>query len=152
MSCEIITFLSMNGAGTEAIAFYTRHLGAKVEYKVTYEEMKRLDPSMRLEEGQEQWISHSILVIGVHKIMLAEETMVPESEFVAGNNMSLCIQSANKREIEDMYRSLVEDSRTMVIRPLGEVVFSEAYGVVQDPFGVYIQLNYDKRLAEDHKH
>lgn len=61
MSYEVITFLSMNGRGAEAIEFYTKHLNANVIFKVTYEDMKKMDPSMVLESGKEQWISHSIL-------------------------------------------------------------------------------------------
>lgn len=148
MSYEVVTFLSMNGRGAEAIDFYTLHLNAKVIFKVTYEDMKKMDPSMVLESGKERWISHSILEVGVHKIMLAEETMVPNLEYNLGNNISLCIQSANRQEIEDMYTSLTQDSRTEVIRPLGHIVFSEAYGILKDPFGILIQLNYDKRLVK----
>lgn len=148
MSYEVVTFLSMNGRGAEAIDFYTKHLNAKVIFKVTYEDMKKMDPLMVVESGKEQWISHSILEVGVHKIMLAEETMVPNLKYNVGNNISLCIQSADRQEIERIYSSLVEDSRTEVIRPLGNIVFSEAYGIVKDPFGVLIQLSYDKRLAK----
>lgn len=148
MSYEVVTFLSMNGRGAEAIDFYTQHLNAKVILKVTYEDMKKMDPSMVIESGKEQWISHSILEVGVHKIMLAEETVVPKLDYILGNNISLCIQSADKEEIERIYSSLVEDSRTEVIRPLGDIVFSEAYGILKDPFGVLLQLTYDKRLAK----
>lgn len=148
MSYEVVTFLSMNGRGAEAIDFYTQHLNAKVILKVTYEDMKKMDPSMVVESGKEQWISHSILEVGVHKIMLAEETMVPKLDYLVGNNISLCIQSADKQVIERIYSSLVEDSRTEVIRPLGNIVFSEAYGILKDPFGVLLQLTYDKRLAK----
>ncbi len=148
MSYEVVTFLSMNGRGAEAIDFYTNHLNAKVILKVTYEDMKKMDPSIVLETGKEQWISHSILQVGVHKIMIAEETMVPKLDYILGNNISLCIQSADKEEIEGIYNSLIENKRTEVINPLGKVIFSEAYGIVKDPFGILIQLNYDKRLAK----
>lgn len=33
-----------------------------------------------------------------------------------------------------------------IIAPLEKNVFSEAYGIIEDPFGVQIQLMYDKRL------
>lgn len=148
MNYEIITFLSMNGRAAEALEFYTKHLEAKVVYKVTYEDMKKMDPSMVVEKGKESWIAHSVLVAGVHKIMIAEETMVPKTDYLVGNNISLCIQSADRNEIEKMYHSLVGDPRTEVITPLGKVVFSEAYGVVKDPFGILIQLNHDERLAK----
>lgn len=148
MNYEVVTFLSMNGRGAEAIDFYTKHLKANVIFKVTYEDMTKMDPTMVVESGKEQWISHSILQVGVHKIMIAEETMVPKEDYLLGNNVSLCIQSADKEEIEGLYNSLVQDKRTEVISPLGKVVFSEAYGIVRDPFGMLIQLNYDERLAK----
>ena len=147
MSYEVVTFLSMNGRAAEAIEFYTQHLNAKVILKVTYEDMIKMDPSMVVEGGKEQWIAHSVLIVGVHKLMIAEETMVPKLDYKVGNNISLCIQSADKNEIEQIYNSLIQDTRTEVIAPLGNIVFSEAYGIVKDPFGVLIQLNYDKRLA-----
>ena len=148
MNYEVVTFLSMNGRGAEAIDFYTKHLKAKVIFKVTYEDMTKMDPTMVVESGKEQWIYHSILQVGVHKIMIAEETMVPKEDYLLGNNVSLCIQSADKEEIEGIYNSLIQDNRTEVISPLGRVVFSEAYGIVKDPFGMLIQLNYDERLAK----
>lgn len=148
MNYEVVTFLSMNGRGAEAIDFYTKHLKAQVLFKVTYEDMTRMDPTMVVESGKEQWISHSILQVGVHKIMIAEETMVPKEDYILGNNVSLCLQSADKEEIEQIYNSLTQDHRTEVISPLGKVVFSEAYGIVKDPFGMLIQLNYDERLAK----
>ncbi|MDV4151322.1 VOC family protein [Clostridium sp. AL.422] len=146
MSYEVVTFLSMNGRGAEAIDFYSQHLNAKVILKLTYEDVKKMDPSMVIESGKEQWISHSILEVGVHKIMIAEESMVPKEDFISGNNISLCIQSADRQEIERIYSSLIQDERTEVISPLGKVIFSEAYGIVRDPFGILMQLMYDKRL------
>lgn len=148
MSYEVVTFLSLNGRGAEAIEFYQHHLSAEVLLKVTYEDMKKLDPTMEVDDDKRQWISHSVLQVGMHKMMLAEETMVPELDYVVGNNFSLCIQSADRAEIERMYASLVQDPRTSIVRPLGKIVFSDAYGIVQDPYGVLIQLNYDQRLAE----
>ena len=146
MSFEVVTFLSMNGKAAEAIEFYCKHLNAKVVFKVTYEEMKKMDADMEVKEGKENWISHSVLLVGIHKIMIAEESMLPNENFKIGNNTSLCVQSANQAEIEGIYRSLIQDSGTQVITPLDKNVFSEAYGIVKDPFGVIIQLNYDARL------
>lgn len=148
MSCEVVTFLSMNGRTAEAIAFYVKHLQASILMKITYEDLKKMDPTFEVEPGKEQWITHSVLQVGMHNIMLTEETMVPELDYIVGNNISLCIQSADREKIERMYASLLQDLRTDVIRPLGKLVFSKAYGIVKDPFGVLIQLNHDARLAE----
>lgn len=148
MSYEVVTFLSMNGRGAEAIDFYLQHLSAKVILKVTYEDLRKMDSSVVVESGKEKMLAHSVLKFGTSKIMIAEETMVPKENYIVGNNTSLCVQSADKEEIEKIYNSLIQDPRTEIIMPLGKIVFSETYGVVRDPFGVCIQLMYDKRLAK----
>ena len=147
MNCEATPFLSMNGRAAEAIGFYERHLQAKVVFLATYEDMKKWDPSTIVKEWQEHLIAHSVLEVGASKIMIAEDTMVPDSEYVVGNHISLCVSSMDKKEIEEAYASLIGDPRTRVIVPLAKNCFSDAYGIVQDPFGVFIQLNYDETLS-----
>jgi len=78
--------------------------------------------------------------------MLAEDTMDGKEKYTVGNNTSLCIQSADLKEIEHFYKSLTTDDRVRVIVPLSANVFSKAYGIIEDPFGIQIQLMYDERL------
>lgn len=144
---EIAIFLSMNGQAKEAIGFYKQHLGAKEMMRVTYQQMAERAGSMQLTEENKDYISHSILQIGSTKVMIAEETMDPGEKYTAGNQISLCIQSADLEEIRQFYSSLISDARVKIILPLSSIVFSEAYGVIEDPFGVQMQLMYDKRLG-----
>ncbi|WP_458119017.1 VOC family protein [Paenibacillus sp. Z6-24] len=144
---EIAIFLSMNGQAKEAIDFYKQHLGAEEMMRVTYQQMAERDGSMQLTEENKDYISHSILQIGSTKVMIAEETMDPDEKYTAGNQISLCIQSADLEEIRQFYSSLISDARVKIILPLSSIVFSEAYGVIEDPFGVQMQLMYDKRLG-----
>lgn len=72
--------------------------------------------------------------------------MDPREKYTVGNNTSWCIQSADLEEIEHFYNSLTSDDRVRVIVPLSSNVFSKAYGIIEDPFGVQIQLMYDERL------
>ncbi|TFJ44376.1 hypothetical protein CKN73_02215 [Carnobacterium divergens] len=143
---EIGIFLSMNGKAQEAITFYKKHLYAKEQFKITYEEMAERDSSLLVTEENKQFISHSVLTIGKTKVMIAEESMNLERRFQIGNNLSLCIQSADLQQIQQFYTNLVSEPQVKVIVPLSSNAFSEAYGVIQDPFGVLIQLNHDERL------
>lgn len=143
---EIGIFLSMNGKAQEAITFYKKHLHAKEQFKITYEEMAERDSSLLVTEENKQFISHSVLTIGKTKVMIAEESMDLERPFQIGNNLSLCIQSADLQQIQQFYTNLVSEPQVKVIVPLSSNAFSEAYGVIQDPFGVLIQLNHDERL------
>ncbi|WP_128894677.1 VOC family protein [Longirhabdus pacifica] len=146
MTLEIAIFLSMNGKAQEAIQFYKQHLHAECLFLVTYEDMAKRDASIILTEQNKNFISHSVLQIGKTKLMIAEETMTPNEHYQIGNHMSLCIQSADLAEIESFYRNVTSDKNTTIITPLAENTFSKAYGIVQDPFGVHIQLMYDPRL------
>ncbi|OXS74770.1 hypothetical protein B1B04_07660 [Lysinibacillus sp. KCTC 33748] len=143
---EVAIFLSMNGRAKEAVDFYKKHFNAEELLLVTYEDMAKRDSSLQLTEENKDYITHSVLTIGKTKVMLAEDTMDGSEKYVVGNNTSLCIQSADLEEIEHFYKSLTTDGRVRIIVPLSSNVFSKAYGILEDPFGIQIQLMYDNRL------
>ncbi|MDZ3954148.1 VOC family protein [Bacillus thuringiensis] len=146
MTLEIAIFLSMNGQAKEAINFYTRNLEAKKLMVVTYEELAKRDHSFKITSENKEHIAHSVLQIGNTKLMIAEDTMNTNERYNVGNNMSLCIQSANLEEIQRFYNNLISDKHVKIISPLEKNIFSEAYGIIEDPYGIQIQLMYDKRL------
>lgn len=143
---EVAIFLSMNGQAREAIHFYKQHLNAKELLVVTYQDMAKRDSSITLTEDNKNQITHSVLSIGRTKLMIAEDTMNPGDAYTVGNNTSLCIQSADLEEVERFYASLITDERVRIIVPLSSNIFSKAYGIIEDPFGIYIQLMFDSRL------
>ncbi|GAV14790.1 VOC family protein [Paenibacillus sp. NAIST15-1] len=143
---EVAIFLSMNGQAREAIHFYKQHLNAKELLVVTYQDMAKRDSSITLTEDNKNQITHSVLSIGRTKIMIAEDTMNPGKAYTVGNNTSLCIQSADLEEVERFYASLITDKRVRIIVPLSSNIFSKAYGIIEDPFGIHIQLMFDSRL------
>lgn len=73
--------------------------------------------------------------------------MEPNERYHKGDNFSLCIQSADLAEINRFYQNVTSDSRVKIIQPLSANMFSDAYAIVRDPFGVYLQLMYDPRLG-----
>jgi len=143
---EVAIFLSMNGRAKEAVDFYKNHFNAEELLLVTYEDMAKRDNTLQLTDENKHYISHSVFSIGRTKVMLAEDTMDVKEKYAVGNNASLCIQSANLEEIENFYKSLITDDRVRIIVPLSSNVFSKAYGIIEDPFGIQIQLMYDDRL------
>jgi PhnB protein len=143
---EVAIFLSMNGSAKEAIEFYEQHFKAEELLRVTYQQLAERDSSIQLTDENKDYITHSVLLIGKTKVMIAEDTMNKNEKYTVGNNTSLCIQSADLEEIEGFYKSLVTDERVKVITPLSSNVFSKAYGIIEDPFGIQIQLMFDERL------
>ncbi|GAA0084400.1 VOC family protein [Clostridium sp. CTA-7] len=143
---EIAIFLSMNGKAQEAINFYKKHFNAEELLLVTYQDMAKRDNTIQITDENKNYISHSVLSIGKTRVMIAEDTMDTNEKYKVGNNTSLCIQSADLNEIEHFYNSLITDSRVRIIVPLSNNVFSKAYGIIEDPFGIQIQLMFDNRL------
>ncbi|MCP3809116.1 VOC family protein [Paenibacillus sp. Lou8.1] len=143
---EVAIFLSMNGKAKEAVHFYKKHFSAKELFLVTYQDMAQRDSSIQLTDENKNYISHSVLSIGKSKVMIAEDTMNISEKYTVGNNTSLCIQSADLEEIKRFYNSLITDDRVKIIVPLSNNVFSQAYGIIEDPFGIQIQLMFDNRL------
>lgn len=143
---EIAIFLSMNGRAKEAVNFYKNHFNAEELLLVTYQDMAKRDSSIQLTDENKNYISHSVLSIGKTKVMIAEDTMNTSEAYTVGNNTSFCIQSADLVEIEHFYNSLITDDRVKIIVPLSNNVFSKAYGIIEDPFGIQIQLMHDDRL------
>ena len=144
---EVAIFLSMNGKAQEAINFYKKHFKAEQLMVVTYEDMVRMgDKSLEINDENKNHITHSVLKIGKTKVMIAENTMDTKEKYRVGNNTSLCIQSADLDEIQQFYNSSITDERVRIIVPLAKNIFSEAYGIIEDPFGIQIQLMFDNRL------
>ena len=143
---EIAIFLSMNGKAQEAINFYKKHFNAEELLIVTYQDIAKIDNTIQITDENKSYISHTVLSIGKTKVMIAEDTMDTNEKYRVGNNTSLCIQSADLNEIEHFYNSLITDSRVRIIVPLSNNVFSKAYGIIEDPFGIQIQLMFDNRL------
>lgn len=144
---EVAIFLSMNGKAQDAINFYKKHFNAEQLMVVTYADMLQMGhKSIEINDENKNHITHSVLKIGKTKVMIAEDTMDTSEEYKVGNNTSLCIQSADLEEIQQFYNSLITDERVRIIIPLASNIFSKAYGIVVDPFGVQIQLMFDNRL------
>jgi len=143
---EVAIFLSMNGKAQEAINFYKKHFNAEQLLLVTYQDIAKRDSSIKLTDENKNCISHSVLLIGKTKVMVAEDSMNMSEKYTVGNNTSLCIQSADLAEIEHFYNSLITDTGVKIIVPLSNNVFSKAYGIIEDPFGIQIQLMFDDRL------
>lgn len=142
---KLTTFLSFNGQAEEAIMFYQRMLDAKLVFKVTNQAIQaNLDPTYTFLEAEKDWISHSVLKIGNIELSIVDMALDGEKKVQMGNNFAFCLYSKSLEELTNLYKRILSDERTEVITPLGKNFFSEAYGIVKDPFGVIIQYVLEK--------
>ncbi|MCP9312032.1 VOC family protein [Liquorilactobacillus satsumensis] len=112
MSTELVSFLSMNGAGNEAISFYEKYFGAICVFKETY---------------QDHLISHSVLQLKAGGILMINEEPLDSKEYTSGNGQSICIQSSNLEDTKNLFNGLTSAKGTQVIQKLAKVPFSPLF-------------------------
>ncbi|WP_252312290.1 VOC family protein [Sinobaca sp. H24] len=129
MSIKAINpYLTFNGSGQEAIAFYEKALGAEVIDSMSYGEMKGMD----IPEGAESLILHAYLKIGGMDIMLSDS--LPGNEETSGSLVSIALFFEDTSSAEQAFHALEPGGE--ILMPLQGTFFSPAYGQVKDSFGV----------------
>ena len=135
---NISPYLQLNGGAKEAIEFYKEVFQAEVLGVSTYCEMPD-DPDYVLSKEAKQLIAHATLKIGSFTIMLADT--FPGQPSQEGNMVSVFLEFNSVDKAHHVFESLRDGGD--VEMPLMETVFSPAYGVIKDKFGVTFQVYTD---------
>lgn len=139
MAIEV--YINFNGNCREAVEFYAQVFGTEAPKIMTYGDVPP-DPNFALPEEAKNLVMHTRLNIHGSNIMFSDSS--PGMDFVAGNNISLVIVSANMDEIKSLFNKLKENGT--VLMELQETFWSKCYGYVTDKFGIQWQFNYDKGM------
>jgi len=148
---KIALFLTLDGKAQEAIQFYQETLDATLLFAITNQEYReRLDPSLEIFAGQEQYLSHSILQIGDFQLQLADNPLVEGEAIQLGNHLSLSLTIDDTKIAQKLYQRLMENGSQMIQAP-SDNPFAFFYASVRDPFGVIIQLTVEKEVDPSKK-
>jgi PhnB protein len=128
---NIEPYLFLNGRTDEAIAFYERALGARVEMVMRFADSPQPVPADRLPPGGAQKVMHSSLLIEGARIM-ASDGCGPGGATIAGFALSLGLKT--EADARKRFAALSEGGR--VDLPMGKTFWSPCYGMVTDRFGV----------------
>jgi PhnB protein len=126
-------YLFFNGRCEEAIAFYQKALGLKLEEMMRFKDnpdLKSGEPSMCM-PGAENKIMHACLRIGDTILMASDGMSQDKPEF---KGFSLTINAKDAAEADRLFGALAEDGQVQM--PLGKTFFSPRFGAVADKFGV----------------
>jgi len=134
----IEAYISFNGNCREAVLFYAQVFGAEEPQFMTYGDMPP-NPGFTPPEETKDLVMHTRLKINGSNVMFSDTP--PGMPFVAGNNISLTIVSANMDEIKSLFHELKEGGTVGL--DLQETFWSKCYGYLTDKFGIPWQLNYD---------
>ena len=121
-------YLFLDGRAQEAIDFYQKALGAKVEMLMRFKESP--DPSHN-PPGSADKVMHSSLTIGGGPVMISDGNCAGRPSF---QGFALSYDAADEADAKRRFAALAEGGQVQM--PLGETFFAKAFGMVADRFGV----------------
>ena len=126
-------YIAFKGNCREAIEFYKGALGAEVLFSQTVGE----SPMSGM--GPAENIMHCTIKVGDSTIMMCDDPR-PDAA-AAGGNVSLAIGLNDPARAKQVFDNLAKGGS--VIMPLEKTFWAEAFGMVNDKFGVKWMVNCD---------
>jgi PhnB protein len=126
-------YIAFKGNCREAIEFYKNALDAEVLFTQTFGE------SPMSEMGPAENIMHCTIQVGNSTIMMCDDPR-PEAAGADGN-ISLAIGLNDPKRAKQVFDNLAKSGS--VVMPLEKTYWAEAFGMVNDKFGVKWMVNCD---------
>jgi PhnB protein len=124
-------YLFFEGRAEEALAFYTRALGTKVDMLMRNREAPEPPPPGMLPPGSENKVMHASFRVGDTDIMLSDGRCSGTTKF---EGFSLSITAPDETAARRMFDALSSDGH--VTMPIGKTFWSPCFGMLKDRFGV----------------
>jgi PhnB protein len=125
---QVQPYLFFDGRCDEALEFYKKTLGAKVEMLMRF---KECPDSEGCPVGGAEKVMHSSFKIGDTTVMASDGHCTGNPTF---QGFALSVNARNGAEAERLFASLAEGGQVQM--PLGKTFFSPSFGMVADRFGV----------------
>ena len=128
---EVQPYLFFDGRCDEAIEFYTKALGARVDMLMRYKDSPEACDPKQLPPGSENKVMHASLRIGDTTVMASDGHCSGKPTF---QGFALSISAPSTAEAERLFAALSGGGK--VVMPLEKTFWSESFGMVADRFGV----------------
>jgi PhnB protein len=128
---QIQPYLFFDGRCEEAVEFYRKVLGAKVEMLMRFNESPEPPPPGTVAPGSENKVMHVSLRIGDATVMASDGHAKGNPRF-EGFSLSLNVKTA--AEADRYFNALADGGKVQM--PLGKTFWSPRFGMVADRFGV----------------
>ena len=126
---HVQSYLFFDGRCDEAIEFYKKTLGAKVDMLMRFKDGP--DQSM-CKPGDENKVMHASLTIGETRVMVSDGRNAGKPEF---KGFALSVNAKNEADADRLFNGLSAGGNVMM--PLGKTFFSPRFGMLADRFGVH---------------
>ena len=127
---QIQPYLFFGGRCEEAIEFYRKALGAKVDMLMRFKESPEPPPPGQVPPGYENKIMHASFRIGEATVM-ASDGCETNSSF---KGFSLSITAKDEAEAKRIFGALSDGGNVQM--PLGKTFWSPLFGMLTGRFGV----------------
>lgn len=135
---HVTAYLFYNGNCAEALAFYEKAIGAKIDYCNTYGSSPAAE---HLPAEMKGLIINAAFRIGDSLLMASDAR--PDLWKGAPQGFAICINTASVEEAEKVYTGLLDGAQEIRM-PLGSTFFAERFGYVIDKFGVAWMIIFEK--------
>ena len=127
---EVQPYLFFNGRCEEAVKFYQKALGAKVEMLMRFKDSPN-GPNSDMGPVDPDKVMHSSIQIGSATVMASDGC---SNEPIGFKGFSLSLTAANEAEADRLFAALADGGEVQM--PMDKTFFSPRFGVVADRFGV----------------
>jgi len=125
---QVQPYLFFDGSCEEAIEFYKKTLGAKVEMMMRFKE----NPEPQYNPpGGENKVMHACIKIGDTQVMASDGQCGGNAKF---DGFSLSLAAKDDAECDRLFNALADGGQVRM--PLGKTFFASRFGMVADRFGV----------------
>jgi PhnB protein len=128
---QVQPYLFFDGRCEEAIEFYRKALGAKVEMLMRFKESPDPETQKCIAPGSGDKVMHSCLKIGETAVMASDGRCEGKPAF---QGFSLSLNAANEAEADRLFGALSDGGQVQM--PMAKTFFSPRFGMVADRFGV----------------
>ena len=126
---QVQSYLMFNGRTEEALKFYEKALGAKIEMVMRFKDA----PEGQCPPELENKVMHSSFKIG-DTVVMASDGMCSGEPKLEFKGFSLTLNPKTEAECERLFNALADGGQ--VQQPLVKTFFSPKFGAVSDKFGV----------------
>jgi PhnB protein len=124
-------YLFFGGRCEEAVGFYGRALGAKVEMMMKFSDSPDPVPPGMIAPGFENKVMHASFRIG-DSVVMASDGGTPEEK---SSHVSLSLSCKNNAEVDKAFAALAADGGQAMMPP-GKTFWSPYFGMAKDKFGI----------------
>lgn len=124
---QLDTYVFFDGNCDEAMRFYEKALGGKLEAVRKFDEAPVACP-----EGAAGRVMHASLLLGGRRLMASDT--VPKYAHEGDKHFAISLNVGTPEEARRLFDALAEGGT--VLMPLDKTFWSEAFGMLSDRFGI----------------